>query len=449
MTAPQLIAAYVVLVLLPVALGWLLVGPARPWQDELATVLALAGFAALLLEFLLSGRFRLISRRIGIDRTMRWHQAFARVLTLALLLHPFLYDYRAYRQAGAVPASALAAADPARAAVLGLDGWSAATGWVAWMMLLCLTGLAMFRRATPYTYEGWRVMHGLTAVAVALTGLHHALTAGRYSGAAPLAAYWAVLVGLALFTLLEVYVLRPRRLARQPWRIAGVTPAAERSWEVTLVPEGHPGLPFRAGQFAWVRLDCPPRSVREHPFSIASAPGEPDGRLRFLIKEAGDFTRRVGRLPVGAPAYVDGPHGVLVTDGWQGPGIAFIAGGIGIAPMLSMLRAAQAAGERRPMLLLYGNRHEGQIIAREELAAMAEAMPLEVVHVLNEPPPGFGGATGQLTRELVRERCAGPAREGWLFVLCGPPPMLRETRAGLRALGVPASRIREERFVYD
>jgi ferredoxin-NADP reductase len=117
--------------------------------------------------------------------------------------------------------------------------------------------------------------------------------------------------------------------------------------------------------------------------------------------------------------------------------------------MLSMLRAAQAAGERRPMLLLYGNRHEGQIIAREELAAMAEAMPLEVVHVLNEPPAGFGGATGQLTRELVRERCAGPAREGWLFVLCGPPPMLRETRAGLRALGVPAARIREERFVYD
>lgn len=449
MTAPQLISAYVVLVLLPVALGWLLVGPARPWQDEFATVLALAGFSALLLEFLLSGRFRLISGRIGIDRTMRWHQAFARVLTLALLLHPFLYDYQAYRQSGALPASTLAATDPARAAVLGLDGWSAATGWVAWMMLLCLTGLAMFRRATPYTYEGWRVMHGLTAVAVALTGLHHALVAGRYSGAAPLAAYWAVLAGLALFTLVEVYVLRPRRLARRPWRIASVTPAAERSWEVTLLPEGHPGLPFQAGQFAWVRLDCPPRSVREHPFSIASAPAEAGGRLRFLIKEAGDFTHRVGRLPVGAPAYVDGPHGVLVTEGWQGPGIAFIAGGIGIAPMLSMLRAAQAAGEQRPMLLLYGNRHEGQIIAREELAAMAEAMPLEVVHVLSEPPAGFGGGTGQLTRDLVRGRCDRAAREGWLFVLCGPPPMLREARAGLRALGVPAARIREERFVYD
>jgi len=449
MTAPQLVAAYVTLVVLPVALGWLLVGPARPWQDEVATILALTGFAALLLEFLLSGRFRIISGRIGIDRTMRWHQAFARVLTVALLLHPFLYDYRAYRPSGAVPAGALAATDPARAAVLGLDGWSAATGWAAWMMLLCLTGLAMFRRATPYTYEGWRVMHGLTAAAVALTGLHHALVAGRYSGAGPLAAYWGVLAALALFTLVEVYVLRPRRLARLPWRIAAISPAAERSWEVILVPEGHPGLAFTAGQFAWVWLDCRPHAMREHPFSIASAPGEPGGRLRFLIKEAGDFTRGIGRLPLGAPAYVDGPHGVLVTEGWQGPGLAFIAGGIGIAPILSMLRAARAAGERRPMLLLYGNRHEGQIIARGELAAMAEAMPLEVVHVLSEPPPAWDGATGMLTRDLVRARCAEAARQGWLFVVCGPPPMMREVRAGLAALGVPADRIREERFTYD
>lgn len=54
-----------------------------------------------------------------------------------------------------------------------------------------------------------------------------------------------------------------------------------------------------------------------------------------------------------------------------------------------------------------------------------------------------------LTRDLVRERCAGAAEQGWPFVLCGPPEMLREVRAGLRALGVPGARILEERFVYD
>jgi ferredoxin-NADP reductase len=49
----------------------------------------------------------------------------------------------------------------------------------------------------------------------------------------------------------------------------------------------------------------------------------------------------------------------------------------------------------------------------------------------------------------VQRRCAAAARAGWLFVLCGPPAMMREVRAGLAALGVPAGRILEERFAHD
>jgi NAD(P)H-flavin reductase len=97
------------------------------------------------------------------------------------------------------------------------------------------------------------------------------------------------------------------------------------------------------------------------------------------------------------------------------------------------------------VLLLYGNRHAGQIVAPDELGASGA----EVVQVLQEPPPGWTGETGLVTRDLVMRRCAAAARAGWLFVLCGPPPMMREVRAGLAALGVPARRILEERFVYD
>ncbi|MCA3413055.1 MAG: hypothetical protein INF84_00510, partial [Roseomonas sp.] len=46
------------LVALPVALGWWLIGPARPWLDEASSAIAMMATAALLLEFLLSGRFR-------------------------------------------------------------------------------------------------------------------------------------------------------------------------------------------------------------------------------------------------------------------------------------------------------------------------------------------------------------------------------------------------------
>jgi len=445
MPATILIAAYIALVTIPVGLGWVLVGPARPWLDELSSALALAGFAALLLEFLLSGRFRAVSGDIGIDRTMRWHQVFARVLTVALLLHPVLYSYNAYQFAGPGLWQTLPPGDPARAAVLGLAPASTLTGWMASMFLLALTGMAIFRDGLPYGYETWRLMHGLTAAAVATMGMQHALEAGRYSAAPVLAAYWAILVGLALFTLLTVYLLRPLRLARRPWRVVSVAPAAEHIWEVVLEPEGHDGLAYRAGQFAWVRLDRSAFSLREHPFSIASAPGA-DRRLSLLIKEAGDFTRTVGTLPVGARAFVDGPHGQLTIAGRDEPGLCLFAGGVGVAPLLSVLRGARAAGDARPALLLYGNRHERQILARGELAAMDA---VETVHVLQEPPAGWDGATGLVSAALVQERCAAAAGAGWLFLLCGPPAMMREVLRGLRALGVPRARILEERFVYD
>jgi predicted ferric reductase len=433
MPALILIAAYAGLVGLPVLLGWWLLGPARPWPDEVSSALALAGFAALLLEFLLSGRFRAISGGIGIDRTMRWHQAFARVLTGALLVHPFLYT---------TPSGAqfLRPEDATHAGVLGLDAHSLATGAIAWLLLGVLTVTAIGRDSLPWRYETWRLMHGLGAALVALLGMRHALWAGRYSLHPVLTAYWGMLFALAVLSLLAVYVLRPIRLARRPWRVASVSAAAERIWRVVLEPVGHAGLRFRAGQFAWLRLDRPAWSMREHPFSIASAPGG-DGRLEFLVKESGDFTNTIGTLRPGARAFVEGPHGHLVVDDRAAPGLCLIAGGAGVAPLLSILRANPA----RPALLIYGNRHAGQIVAQNEL----DAIGAEVVHVLQAPPPGWTGEAGMVTRDLVKRCCATAARQGWLFVLCGPPPMMREVRAGLAALGVPPGRILEERFVYD
>jgi predicted ferric reductase len=435
--ASLLIAAYAILVGLPVALGWLLVGPARAWPDELSSALALAGFAALLLEFLLSGRFRAVSGGIGIDRTMRWHQLFARVLTLALLVHPFLYT---------TPTGAqfLRPDDATAAGVLNLDAHALATGAIAWLLLGVLTLSAIGRDSLPWRYETWRLMHGLGAALVAALGMAHTLWAGRYSAHPVLATYWNALFALAVLSLVAVYVLRPLRLARRPWRIASVTPAAERCWEVVLEPVGHAGLRFRAGQFAWLRLDRSPFSLREHPFSIASAPGG-DGRLAFLIKEVGDFTRTVGALRPGARAFVDGPHGNLAIEGRAEPGVCLIGGGVGVAPLLSILRARRATDDPRPAILVYGNRHQGQILAGAELPTPG----VEVVHVLQDPPPGWAGETGLLTRDVVKRRCARAAQAGWLFVLCGPPPMMREVRAGLAALGVPARRILEERFVHD
>ncbi|MCA4920697.1 MAG: ferredoxin reductase family protein [Roseomonas sp.] len=432
----MILGAYALLVVLPVALGWWLIGPARPWLDEASSAIAMMATAALLLEFLLSGRFRVISAGIGMDRSLRWHQVFAQILTLAALLHPLFY---------LTPSGAAFQRPDDPGAVLGLDAASLISGALAWLLLGLLTLTAIRRDDLPYRYEVWRVSHGLGAALLAGLALHHAVSAGRYSAAPALMAYWALLLTLALGSLVAVYLLRPWRLARRPWRIAALERVGDRLWALTLEPDGHAGLAYRAGQFAWLRLDCSAFSVREHPFSIASAPSD-GAALRFLIKEAGDFTRQIGTLPLGARAYVDGPHGALCLEGRREPGIFMIAGGAGLAPMLSLLRDAAARGETRPITLLYGNRHEGQIMAAAELATLTGRLRLDLHHVLQEPPPRWTGFAGMMTPALIQAEATQAAREGWVFLLCGPGPMIRAAHQGLAALGVPRRHILEERF---
>lgn len=440
MPATVLVAAYVGLVLAPLVIAALRGGPPRPWRDELATGLALVGFVVLFLEFLLSGRFRAISGRIGIDTTMRAHQLLARTALLFLLVHPFLYT--SGLQPFAMPSGL------GEHTGLGLTGPSILTGVTAWVLLALLVILAIGRDQLPYSYEAWRASHGLGALLLAALGTHHALEAGRYSADPVLAGLWLGLLGLATLTLVHVYLFRPLGLLARPWRIEAVERIADRTWSVRLVEERPGRFRFHAGQFAWATLDRSPFSLVEHPFSIASAPAQLP-RLEFVIKEAGDFTGRLDRLRLGGRGYLEGPHGNFTLAGRTAEGVALIAGGVGIAPMLSLLRQAAAERDRRPWLLIYGNRHAGQIVHPEELDGLRERLDLRIVHVLGEPPAGWTGAVGQLDRALLEQHVELPRMAGWVYFVCGPPAMIDAVEHDLVGLGIPLRQIVAERFRYD
>ena len=132
------------------------------------------------------------------------------------------------------------------------------------------------------------------------------------------------------------------------------------------------------------------------------------------------------------------------------PGIGLIAGGVGIAPLLAMLRQMRAAGDTRPAVLLYGNRLESQIVYPDELDRLGAAPNVDVVHVIGEPTEGWPGLTGMIDAASIEAAFGARDPDGsWTYLLCGPPPMLDSCEEILRERGVPARRIRSERFVYD
>lgn len=438
-SAPVLVVLYMCVALFPLALSAAGARPPRSVWDELASGAGMLAFAVILMEFVLSGRFRTVSGRIGMDVTMRFHQLIARTALVLALAHPFLY---------ASPFNPPRPWDASRQLTLSFDAGALDAGLVAWILLGVLVAVAIGRRQLDYRYETWRLMHGLGALLVAGFTLRHALGMGRYSADPVLAWFWIGLTAAAALTLVQVYVLKPLLLLRRPWTVREVRKIGDRTWEVTLDPRGHGGMEYEAGQFAWVKVGRSPFSLYENPFSISSAPG-PGRQLQFVIKELGDFTRSLGRIAPGTKAYVDGPYGNLTAAGHREHGIALIAGGVGIAPLLGILRQLRHDGDARPAKIVYGNRIREQIVYADELDAFARERGSEVVHVLSEPPPDWTGRTGIVDAELIRSVFAAPEMRDWLFVLCGPAAMMEAVEDALICLGVPADRIESERFQYD
>lgn len=436
---PALLLLYALFLMTPFLLASDTASDRLDWRYALANGLGMAGFALLLAEFILSGRFRSVTGPIGIDLTLRFHQLMGHTVLLLLLLHPYVY---ALVPASPYPGSTTPTPDP----------FGGVTGMIAWLILFSVVLLAIGRDSMGLRYETWRITHGIGAGLVAIFGLHHTLTTGTYTTENPwLAGFWIAATGVALLTLLHVYVLLPLRQARAPWKLVSVERAGPGYWTLTLEPEaGSAAAHFRflAGQFAWLKLRERPWGVQDHPFSIASAPEELP-RVRFTIKEAGDFTRNLDRFQPGQRAWLDGPHGHFVLEDGDTAGYVLIAGGVGIAPILSLLRALRARGEQRPIVLLYANRDADEALYTEELETAQQELDLRVIRVADRPEGHEGVEAGPITEERLRAWLPAEGTAHWAHYICGPPGMIDAVEAALERLGVPLARIHSERFRYS
>ncbi len=427
---------YAAICLLPLLLAAIGGTPRLGLWLKLSSGAALVGYAMLLVQFLLSGRFRTVTGTVGIDLVMRFHQAMGRILLVFVLAHPCLYAAPALWSA---PANALSFFR----SLLSADALR--TGVIAWGVAILLVPLAAWRHRLPISYETWRLSHVLGAAAIAALGFHHLLRVGLYTTHPWLRHVWAVLLGLTILSLAHVYVITPILQLRVPYRVMSKRKVGDRMWELTVEPQRGAAIDFVSGQFIWLKLGRIPFGLSEHPFSISSAPAQ-GPRIAFTIKESGDFTDRIGDICTATTAYLAGPHGnftLAIVE--PGSSLVFVAGGVGFAPIISMLR--QLASERypHPVALIYGNRVETQILYRDEIERMKDVLDLETHFVLSQPPPGWQGGVGELTPNVLAT-CLGAGNAGAHYFVCGPAAMMDSVVRWLRKLGVPEKRIVTERF---
>jgi predicted ferric reductase len=250
----------------------------------------------------------------------------------------------------------------------------------------------------------------------------------------------ALMVGLVLY----LRVFKPASQREYRWRVADVREERGDTHSLVLEPVGHGGLRFLPGQFAWVKVAGSPFTLEEHPFSFSSSAECPE-RLEFGIKALGDFTSRVGEIPIGTLAYLDGPHGAFSIDRYPAVGYVFVAGGVGITPCMSFLRTMADRRDPRPVILIYADKEWESVAFRDEIEALKERMDLEVVYVLEEPSEDWEGEEGFVDADLLSRNIPDEAYSRQFFV-CGPPPMMDAVHSALQEREVPEEHIQMEKF---
>lgn len=200
---------------------------------------------------------------------------------------------------------------------------------------------------------------------------------------------------------------------------------------------------FRAGQYVRMRV---PGTDEWRSYSMAS--GERDRKkLTFTIRvlQSGamsDYLRNVAA--VGDQIELEGPIGGFGLADDPGPAL-MIAGGTGLAPMLSMLETLQTARTTFPILLVFGCTREADLFHLDELEARRTFMrDLEVRVVVDQPIAGSHVIAGNPVSVLTAEDLAHPQTSAYL---CGPPQMLQAAEVRLLELGMSADRIHAEQFL--
>ena len=152
------------------------------------------------------------------------------------------------------------------------------------------------------------------------------------------------------------------------------------------------------------------------------------------------------QLEPGTTVYLDGPYGSFSPFRFSGPGHILIGAGVGITPLMSILRTAVDRGDPLPRELFYGSRDWKSITFRDELGTIDERDDFEVIHVLEEPSADWDGERGYIDEAILRRHLPDDFLTLHYFV-CGPVPMLDAAEQMLLAIGVPEAQIHVERFM--
>lgn len=227
----------------------------------------------------------------------------------------------------------------------------------------------------------------------------------------------------------SIYMPTPARIVR----IKTMT-AHEKLFLVEL-PSGF-SLDHRPGQFVELSV----LGVGEAPISICSSPSRSNGHFELCIRAVGKLTNAVHALPEGSMIGIRGPFGrSFPIERFYGRDILFVAGGLGLAPLRSLIdEVLDRRGMFGRVILLYGARSPEDLLFADELVQWSERGDIEVHLTVDRPSSQWVGNVGVITTLFSKIEYDG---RNMVATIVGPPVMYRFVLRDLLAHGLAEGNI--------
>ncbi len=391
-------------------------------------VLGVTAAALVCFQVLLVSRFKFLDRIFSLNRIVTFHRMNGIAIAFLALVHPIL----------------IIAADNFTIFPFEKRYWPEFLGLGVLIFSLVITATANWRLMFNFAYDKWLRFHRLgTLVAIALMIIHILFVSETFKSDHPRTLVF-VSAGIILMLISRLWYRRffP---GKRRFVVSNVKPAGKDAYSVDVRPHGGQILDHIPGQFAFITPVSANVPKEEHPFTISSTPSRPDA-LQFVIRSLGDWTSKINRLKTGETMFIDGPYGLfshMVSS--ENEPIIMIAGGIGITPMLSMLRYMADVDDPRRILLIWSNKTKEHIVFPEEFRNLKHRLQnFHIIHVITRAS-GDENEIGRLDQTRLETLLKGWRRKSNVFICC-PFEMMKEMTRAVKKIGFSSARVYKEEF---
>ncbi len=415
-----------ILLIIPVILWFFAPAPVARFSN-LTTTLAnfgqicgLVGTVLFALSLILSARLKIFDKLYaGLNRVYAQHNNLGQVGFILLLCHPLLL----------IPKYTGNVLSAVAGFLLPGDVWSINWGIFALTLLIILIVLTLYLKPR---YHWWKWTHKFMGLAFFLAGLHIWLIASDVSRFWPLRVYILTIIFVALILFIYHTLLNNPFRKKFIYKIDEVVKLVDNIVEVKMLPVGD-AMNFQAGQYVFIKIKNKKISRESHPFSISSSPNEKF--LTLTIKNLGDYTGKIDNELIGSMVTVDGQFGQFFPNNDDVHNQIWIAGGIGITPFVSRLKALKPkAGD---IDLYYSAKNKTQLVYRELLESFAPGVRMMTF---------YSDQNCRLEAEVIA-KISEPIIKKQIYI-CAPPRMITSLTKELITLGVNRKNIHSEEFNF-